>query len=672
MGRGQKPHIVPLQGRRARKRRALPPSRPAPRDNPHTEPERLAESMPVRLEHGRRRDRAVHEVFEDGNRALLAGNFVAAAQRYRRALLLAGDIAEAYNNLAVACHRQGFFFEARRAVERAIDLAPGCALYQHNAALIARDAGEPTKALEYLSLALTFEPRSAPILQCRGLIHTTLRQFPEALADLSRALELDPSLPGLVCQVAVAASNAGDTGRARELLDRLTASQPHDPEPYYNLGFISLSMGDTPAGLKYLERARSLSPAHAGAAFQLASLYAKNRDENDNRSRAIAILESCIASSPELDVKSGRKLAPVYFLLASLYDDTADGYQQAMANYRAGLEWDPDFYVAHNNLGALSLERGDVEQALEHFSRALALRPTYAKACLNFAKALYRRGTEFSLEERIESLLAATGRQAPYALAIVARCLVDLAEHEVYAEIHERDHKIKNVLGLTGNRLRRMRSKLQDGPPAAELGEVLAVLENAYDSMGAYLRAIQPQANSTGRVDLNEIARRVAARTEQSRPEGCELTVTLAPDLPSIPGDPDRFEEAVLNLVANALESLSGPGHVRLRTEADEERGTVLVSVEDDGPGIPPALREAIFRTGYTTKASGNGLGLAIVRRTVAESHGTLEVSSAPGRATRFTMRFPLELEPLPRGGGLSMSESIAEDPGSLIVSELA
>ncbi|MBI3890934.1 MAG: tetratricopeptide repeat protein [Candidatus Wallbacteria bacterium] len=672
MGRSSKPHIVPLQGRRARKRKGMPPARPSPRDTPHTEPERLAESMPVKLQHGPRRDRTVHEVFEDGNRALLAGNYVAAAQRYRRALLLGGDLAEAYNNLAVACHRQGFFFEARRAVERALDIDPACALYYHNAALIARDAGEPDKAIEYLGQALIHEPRSAPLLQSRGLILHSQKKFAEALADLSRALERDPSLPGLVCQVAVAASSAGDAGRARDLFNRLTAAHPSDPEPYYNLGFISLGMGDTASALKYLERARALEPAHPGAAFQLASIYARNRDEDDNRARAIAILESCIASNAELDVRRGRKLAPVHFLLASLYDDNQEGYAQAIESYRQGLERDPDFYVAHNNLGALYLEAGDVEKALDHFARALSIRPTYVKACLNFSKALYRRGSQSPLEERIETLLGATGKHAPYALAIVARCLVDLAEHEVYSEIHERDHKIKNVLGLTGNRLQRMRSRSDNEVAAAELDEVLTVLKDAYESMGAYLRAIRPQADRAGRTDLNEAVRKVAAKVEGARPEGCDLSVSLAPGLPSIPGEASRFEEAILNLATNALEALDGPGHLRLATFLDEERGVVGVSVEDNGPGIPAHIREAIFKTGYTTKPTGNGLGLSIVRRTIADSHGTLEVSSTPGRLTRFTMSFPLEMESMPRGGGISMTETVHEDPGSLIVSELA
>ncbi|MBI4871550.1 MAG: tetratricopeptide repeat protein [Candidatus Riflebacteria bacterium] len=664
--------VIPISSRQRRKGGKAPSRTPVATPDLPSLSEPLAAAMPVRLRPGSRSDRNVQSIFAEGNRCLLQRNFAAAAQRYRRALQLGGHLAEAYNSLAVACHRQGFFAEARRAIEQALQLDPRSPLYFRNAALISRDADEPFRALEYFGQALLHSPGSAALLQGRGVLYHSLGRFPEALADLAKALELDSGLPGLVCQLAVAATSAGDAPRARHLLDQLTASRPQDPEPWFNLGIISSQMGDEDSARRYLERARELAPASPRITFQLASLYARRREDGDNRRRAVELLSRCVEANRGRETEVGRALAQVHFLLASLHDDTPAGYQQAVQSYRAGLEWDPDFAVAHNNLGALCLAGGSPAQALEHFVRALELRPTYSKACLNFAKTLYHHGTQVELEQALEALLRATGRQASSTLAVVCERLVDLAEHEVYEEIHERDHKIKNLLAMTGTRLKRTRSALTGTPQAGELDEVVEVLRQTHDQMQAYLAAIRPGAGPTEQVDLNLAVRRVAAELSRSRPAEVEVAVELASSMPEVAGDSARFEEAILNLAKNALEAVGERGRVRLSTSWDPRAGFAAVAVEDNGRGISPEQQTQIFRSGYTTKPSGNGLGLSIVRRTVADYQGALELVSRPGRSTRFTMKFPIDAEPLAQPGGLSMGEPLREDPSDLIVSELA
>jgi signal transduction histidine kinase len=645
------------------------PSEPLPEAKAAVAP--VPVPVPVQLSARASRDRSVETVFSEGNRYLRQGNFEQAAQRYRRALQLGGELAEAFNNLAVACHRQRFLAEARRAIERALQLAPDNALYNHNAGLIARDAEEPLKALAYFDEALKWAPRSAAILQSRGQLLYSLLRYHKALADLAAAMELDPALPGLACQLALAATGAGETARARELLTRLAHSEPADPEPLFNLGVIAASLGDHEAAREHLERALALEPDSPRIALETASLLARQRNVGDNRVRALDILEDCLDRNAGRETSRGRELARLHFLLASLHDDTPEGYELAIRSYRAGLEWEPDFEAAHNNLGALHLERGEVDEALDHFARALSVRPTYPQACLNFAKALFRHGTHLELERHLATLLRVAGDQAPAALAEIARRLVDLAEHDVYAEVHERDHKIKNLLGLTGNRLRQARTAMGSSPETVELDEAIGVLRQAYDSMRLYLRAIQPQADGE-RVDLNAVIERVAERLEPSRPEGCRLVVEPSPGLPPIAGNTERLEEAILNLAQNGFEAMQGQGTLILSTALEREQGCASVSVEDDGPGIPEQLRAEVFRTGFTTKPSGNGLGLAIVRRTVTDFHGSLKLHSRPGSRTRFTLTFPLDPDPTARQGGLALTAPMLEDPGSLIVSELA
>jgi len=87
------------------------------------------------------------------------------------------------------------------------------------------------------------------------------------------------------------------------------------------------------------------------------------------------------------------------------------------------------------------------------------------------------------------------------------------------------------------------------------------------------------------------------------------------------------------NLIDNALDAIADNGCVQVT--AKREGGRVVVRIVDDGPGIPPSVREHIFDPFFTTKpmGQGTGLGLDIVRRLVVHNDGTIELESVPGRS---------------------------------------
>ena len=104
--------------------------------------------------------------------------------------------------------------------------------------------------------------------------------------------------------------------------------------------------------------------------------------------------------------------------------------------------------------------------------------------------------------------------------------------------------------------------------------------------------------------------------------------------------DQARIEDAVLNLVINAIESIDGNGcvTVRLLTDRDE----ALIEVSDTGCGIPPRDRPRIFEPRFTTKLEGTGLGLAAVRRTAVAHHGRITFKTRLGRGSKFVLALPL------------------------------
>jgi PAS domain S-box-containing protein len=127
---------------------------------------------------------------------------------------------------------------------------------------------------------------------------------------------------------------------------------------------------------------------------------------------------------------------------------------------------------------------------------------------------------------------------------------------------------------------------------------------------------------------------------------GITVRREYADDLPVIQAWAGELNQVWTNLIDNAIDAMDGDGTLTVR--ARREDPWVVVEIEDDGPGIPEAIRSEIFDPFFTTKApgEGTGLGLNISRNLVVQRHrGEISVTSEPGR-TRFTVRLPVDLEP--------------------------
>lgn len=135
---------------------------------------------------------------------------------------------------------------------------------------------------------------------------------------------------------------------------------------------------------------------------------------------------------------------------------------------------------------------------------------------------------------------------------------------------------------------------------------------------------------------------------EQNRPD-MELTLLhFSLKLPKeelfILGSRERLWTALENLCYNAASYTPPQGHVLLTLE--REGAYAAVSVSDTGAGIPPDILPRIFERGYTTRAGGDGLGLAIVRAVAIEHGGTVTAASQPGKGSVFTLRLPINPAP--------------------------
>jgi two-component system NtrC family sensor kinase len=163
------------------------------------------------------------------------------------------------------------------------------------------------------------------------------------------------------------------------------------------------------------------------------------------------------------------------------------------------------------------------------------------------------------------------------------------------------------------------------------------------------LNVVRRRGPERTQVGLNEVAQSVADLfAYDARLSNVEVALRLDPELPPVSADRHAVQQVLVNLVQNAVHALRasakgkarGGGRVEIRTHQD--KGAVLVTVQDDGPGVPVESRQKIFEAFFTTKGpeEGTGLGLAIARGIAREHGGELLLEPSPVGAA-FTLRLP-------------------------------
>jgi signal transduction histidine kinase len=104
--------------------------------------------------------------------------------------------------------------------------------------------------------------------------------------------------------------------------------------------------------------------------------------------------------------------------------------------------------------------------------------------------------------------------------------------------------------------------------------------------------------------------------------------------------DRDLLKQAVLNVVVNAMQAMPEGGALTFESSVNED--TAEIRISDTGSGIPPELRDKIFRLYFTTKNEGSGIGLAMTFRIIQLHDGTIDFTSEPGKGTTFLIRLPI------------------------------
>ncbi len=214
---------------------------------------------------------------------------------------------------------------------------------------------------------------------------------------------------------------------------------------------------------------------------------------------------------------------------------------------------------------------------------------------------------------------------------------------------HEINNPLASVVTYSKVLLRRFAGRSAAGDETRDSLNILEAIASESARCGEIVSNLLLFARRTGShmepTDVNQLIQRSLFLIKHKMDLAqVKADLELSPQLPQIMCDPSQVEQALLALCINAVEAMPNGGTLRVRTSPTRNGGIEMI-VQDTGIGIPDEVRAHIFEPFFTTKGEGEGkglgLGLAVVYGIVQRHNGTIDVTSAPGQGTRFSLTLP-------------------------------
>ena len=227
-------------------------------------------------------------------------------------------------------------------------------------------------------------------------------------------------------------------------------------------------------------------------------------------------------------------------------------------------------------------------------------------------------------------------------------------------------HEVKNPLNATMIHLELLRMQLAETPEALEHVKVISAQMHRLDEVvQGFLKFTRPEDLQLQPVALKPLVEELMpVISAEASKSNVDVVLEFPDNLPPASADPGLIQQAFLNLALNACQAMPHGGRLRIAACTTPQRGIQIV-FEDSGIGIDPDHLARIFDLYFTTKETGSGIGLSLVYRTVQLHDGTIEVRSAPGSGTTFSIRLhqapqgARESRPVPGSLGLRSAESV-------------
>ena len=313
-----------------------------------------------------------------------------------------------------------------------------------------------------------------------------------------------------------------------------------------------------------------------------------------------------------------------------------------------------------------------LERFLPDAAQALAFAQLTTQALLGEMTALTASGKELAVEVSVSFERHAEGETTTvFARDLTGRKKAEAHRNELEAQLRESQkmqavgtmaggiaHDFNNILGaILGNVELAKADCSPESPVLESLHEIDKAGRRARDLVRQILTFSRNEPPQRTPVNLAEVVHDTERLLRVTLPPAIELHMHLSTDLPALLADATQVEQALLNLCTNAVHAIGterGTIHVEAAQVQPDHRlcerlglaptTYVALSVRDNGPGMDAALLGRIFEPFFTTKpvGQGTGLGLAVVHGVMRTHEGAVDVHSAPGHGSRFTLYFPV------------------------------
>ena len=209
-------------------------------------------------------------------------------------------------------------------------------------------------------------------------------------------------------------------------------------------------------------------------------------------------------------------------------------------------------------------------------------------------------------------------------------------------------HELNNPLATILSWAERLAESPADAKTRRGIDVILKEAERAARIVRNLLTVARKRQSTRMMVDVNDIIREtVNLRADEQRLHNIMVSQKLGTRMPPVFADGHQVKQILLNLMINAEQAMTAAnqgGVLHIRTWHDSERESVILEVNDDGPGIPEEMQSKIFDPFFTTKevGKGTGLGLSVAYAIVQEHGGRIWVSSRVGDGTSFFVELPI------------------------------
>ena len=209
-------------------------------------------------------------------------------------------------------------------------------------------------------------------------------------------------------------------------------------------------------------------------------------------------------------------------------------------------------------------------------------------------------------------------------------------------------HELNNPLATILTWSERLSLRSLDDVAKRGIQTILSESERAAKIVRNLLTFSRKRHTTRALIELNQIVREtLLLRAYDQRVSNIRTVEALADGLPTVFADPHQIKQVLLNLLVNAEQAMlsaNGRGTMTIRTWHDADEESVVLEVNDDGPGVPDQVQARIFEPFFTTKpvGQGTGLGLTVAYAIVQEHGGHIRIASKKGQGTSFFIEFPL------------------------------